>query len=509
MLYRFDNFELDADKFELRENGSVLQVEPLVFDLVRCLAENAGRVMSRDEIIDRVWGGRIVSDATVAGCIKSARKALGDSGEHQTIIRTVRGRGFQFVADVRAGCESAIQPIGAHETAANVAKQPSLVVLPFQVFGSDGELVAIADGLVENLTTVLTRVPLLGLISRSSSFALKDKPIRADDIRRDLGVDYMLEGSLQHQGQQVRVNVQLIETNTGFHLWAQHFERPHGEEVMSELLQDILPRLEPQLVRAMFNGLGSESGELSSQQLLLRAMGLLSLKGWHRETFREAADLLRQSITLALGLALTHAYLALILALGHRVGLLQKSSAVVSEAIDEADVALKLDNMDSNVLGLAGCALADAGQPERALPVLRNAVEINPNNGQAWAALGSAELFTGSVDDAVASLVRGIAISPKDSRLSVWNSLLSMAYLQSKEPECALAAAEEGCQCDDRMYLPRVLRAAVLLVQGQAGSAKQAFDECLRVKPDLSMEEIAALVGPKLGAKLEALRTAA
>ncbi|MGI9406381.1 MAG: tetratricopeptide repeat protein, partial [Hyphomicrobiaceae bacterium] len=417
-----------------------------------------------------------------------------------------RGRGFQFVADVQPIREAAGRPVEKRAAPHTRAEQPSMIILPFQTFGDSAELAAIADGLVENLTTILTRVPLLALMSRSSSFALKDRAVSAEDVRRDLGVGYMLEGSIQEQAGQVRANIQLIETKNGFHLWAQQFDRPQGANVISELLHDILPRLEPQLVRAMFNGLGDENGELSSRQLLLRAMGLLSLKGWHRETFREAAELLRQSITLEPGLALTHAYLALILALGHRVGVLQKSEAVVREAVTEAETALELDSMDSNVLGLAGCALADVGQPGRALALLRNAVELNPNNGQAWAALGSAELLNGSMNDAIRSLAHGIAISPKDSRLSVWKSLLSIAYLQSKDLERALVAAEEGCQCDDRTYLPRVLLAAVHLVGGKSGEAETAFSECLRVKPDLTAEEIAGLVGVKLGAKLEALR---
>ncbi|MGI9407751.1 MAG: winged helix-turn-helix domain-containing protein [Hyphomicrobiaceae bacterium] len=506
MLYRFGEFELDAQKFELRQNGATLHVEPLVFDLVRCLAENAGKVMSRDDIIEQVWDGRIVSDATVSGCIKSARKTLGDSGDSQSIIRTVRGRGFQFVADV-ASCEAGNghAPAAGH-AGPTTAAEPSLIILPFQIFGDGGEIEAIADGLAENLTTVLTRVPLLSVTARSSSFALKGKAVSAADVRRDFGVDYMLEGSIQMLDDLVRANVQLIETENGFHLWAQQFDCPHEPDVMRHLLHDILPRLETQLVRAIFNSLGTGDGEMSSRQMLIKAMGTLSLKGWHRDSFGEASNLLRKSISKEPGLALSHAYLAIILGLGHRVGLLQKSESVVREAVEEAETALKLDNMDSNVLGLAGCALADVGQPDRAIPLLRKAVDINPNNAQAWSALGSAQLINGLTDDAIHNLQHGIEISPMDNRLSVWQTLLSIAHLQSGDLDQALAAAQAGCQSDDLTYLPRVLLAATHLARGEKEDATMALRECHRVKPDLSEREMQELVGPKLAAALKTLR---
>ncbi|MGI9450633.1 MAG: winged helix-turn-helix domain-containing tetratricopeptide repeat protein, partial [Geminicoccaceae bacterium] len=410
MLLVTEGFEIDVEAFELRRAGKVVATEPLVFDLIRFLAENSGLLLTRDDLIDGVWQGRIVSDATVAGCIKAARKALGDNGGEQKIIRTIRGRGFQFIAEVTCpGPESetrSVETFGKTKTAL-----PSLIVIPFQAFGDAPHLTALADGLVENITTALVRVPLLSLASRSSSFALKGKAVGAAEIRRDLGVDYMLEGSLQILAKKVRANVQLIETEGGFHLWAQQFDCSEGPASLDDLLSSILPRLEAQLVRAMFNSLGSDNGELSARQLLLKATGLLSLKGWHSDTFEEAADLLRRAIDLEPNMALAHAHLALILGLGHRVGLLRKSRKTIEEAATEAETALRLDNMDSVTVALAACSLADIGQAERAVPLLKRAIELNPNNGHAWAALGSSQFILGQLEEAIENLEHSITIS--------------------------------------------------------------------------------------------------
>jgi DNA-binding winged helix-turn-helix (wHTH) protein/tetratricopeptide (TPR) repeat protein len=506
MIYRFDHFEIDAEKFELRRAGSVCHVEPKVFDLIRFFAENPGRVIDRDEIIERVWEGRVVSDATVSSCIKSARKALDDSGSDQVYIRTVRGRGFTFLGRVRNDREDEEPAASRHEQAAQPTGQPSLVILRFQTFDDRTDLASIADGLVENLTTVLTRVPLLSIISRTSSFALDADTLSAGAVRRKLGVSYMLEGSLQRAAGRIRANVQLIETRNGFHLWAQAFDQMEDENVVTGLLHRVLPHLESQLTRAIFNDLRSASGDLSSRQLLIKAMGILSLKGWHRDSFTEAAGLLRQSIALEPDLALSHAYLALILGLGQRVGLLGRSEDDRSRAIDEAERALDLDPMDSNVLGLAGCALADVGQPERAIPLLRKAVDLNPNNAQAWAALGSASLVLHNFDTAIAHLERGIDLSPMDGRLAVWQAFIAAAHLQKGALDDALRTAERGCQSDDKTYIPRVLLMAALLQRGDRRQAGDALKECYRIKPDLSLREIACLVGPRLAAKTRQLR---
>lgn len=514
MRYRFGSFLLDSAAFELRDERGLRHTEPLVFDLILLLAESSGRVLCRDEIIERVWKGRIVSDATIASCVKAARKALDDTGAAQTVIRTVRGRGLQFLPkvervaeDVETAAPAAASTEPPPARPATRRPPPALAVLPFDAFSDDRALQGMADGLVENLTTLLTRVPLLALASRSSSFALKGQPATAQEVGRRLGVDFMIEGSLQRANSQIRLNAQLIETGHGFHLWAGQVERAEDGD-MEALLIDVITRLEPQVVRAMFNQLRSESGEPTAGQMLLQASSILAIKGWRRDTFEESAAMLRRVIALEPDLALAHALLALTLALGHRVGILDQTDPVVREAVRHSETALELDDMDSNVLGLAGCALADVGQVPRSLPILNKALRLNPYNGQAWAALGAAHAKALDWPPAVEALERGVAICPMDNRLAVWRAILSLCQLNVGEAEKALATAIDGCANDDRNYLPRLALTAIRLAREERAQARVALEECLRVKPDLSVQEIVGLVGPRLAEAVNALRAA-
>jgi len=169
--------------------------------------------------------------------------------------------------------------------------------------------------------------------------------------------------------------------------------------------------------------------------------------------------------------------------------------------------ALALDGMSSTVLGFTGCALADIGHLDRGESLLRNAVAIMPTNAQAWAALGSACLLRGQVDEAVAHLGHGIRLSPLDSRLSVWGALLALAHMLTRDLDAALQRAEWACQRDDRTYMPRLVLAAVHLARGDAARAASAMVEARRILPALTEVQITSLVGKELGAGL--LRLAA
>ncbi|MCP5429028.1 MAG: tetratricopeptide repeat protein [Chromatiaceae bacterium] len=162
--------------------------------------------------------------------------------------------------------------------------------------------------------------------------------------------------------------------------------------------------------------------------------------------------------------------------------------------------------MDACVLGLAGCALADLGYPQRALPILRQAVEINPANAQAWVSLGSVNLILGQAGQAIECLQRGLSISPLDSRLSIWGAFLTLAHLAAGDLDAALQQGHLACQRDDRSYIPRVALAAVHLARADGDAAAAALHDALRIKPDLSHQQMSSLVGRRLGMALARLK---
>ncbi|MEX0281997.1 MAG: winged helix-turn-helix domain-containing tetratricopeptide repeat protein [Arenibacterium sp.] len=489
-MYRFGDFELDVAQFELRHGGQAVKVEPRALELLRLLIENQDRVIARDEIIEKLWDGRIVSDAAISTCLKSARRAVGDDGKAQTLIKTVHGRGFRFVGEL----EDAPKAVGV-EQGEEMSDLPSLILLPMQVFGDSPELRGVADGLVETMTTVLTRIPFLSIVSRVASFALKGQAIDPKVIRGDFGAWYMLEGSLQRSGAGIRANVQLIDTRTGHHIWAQRLERPGGADEVDALVNAILPLLEPQLVRAMMSDLDRSAEARSAPSLTLEATGVLSLKGWNRASFEEAAELLDRAIAQDPGLALAHACLALVLGLGHRVGILTDRSTVADRVGVAADHAMSLDPMNSAILGLSGCALSDIGERTRAVPILETALEMNPDNVQARTALGAVRLIAGDFKAAAAELERGISASPMDPRRAVWGAALAMATLMTGQAEEADAQIARAVRADPKNHIPLITRAAIEMWQNHKEGAEKAVAEALRVRPDLTDAEVKALVG--------------
>lgn len=508
MTYSFEDFELDLAKRELRRLGAAtpIHLEPQVFSLLAYLVEHRERVVSKNELIDVVWEGRIVSESALTSRVKSARRALDDDGRSQRLIKNVPGHGYRFsgeVADTSPGDEQAVAAI----------VEPSVALLPLDCFGHDESLRPLADGLVENLTTVLTRVPFLRVTSRLSAFAHKRGELDAQAIGRSLGVRYLVEGSVAPGGDSIRVNVQLIDATDGHHLWARAFDGPGGPEAPSAFVGEIAPELESRLVRSVHDDLRATSRPLTGLENLLLASTNLAVHGWHRNTFEESAELIRHSIALEPDRAMAHAYLALLLALGHLVGLLDDSEAVEAEVVAEAERALDLDRLDSYVASRAGCALADIGQTERALPILRRALELDPQNGHAWTALGTALSRIDDFEPAIEALRRGIEMSPSDRRLGLWRSALALTHLRRGDPtrgdlDHALAAAEAGCQSDDKLYLPWVLLTSTRLARGERDAAIRSLRECLRVKPDLSTREVEYLVGPDHADELERLRDA-
>ena len=494
-VFFFNKFTLDTGAYELRRGAKVIPVEPLVLDLIRLLLEHPGEVLSRDRLMDAVWEGRIVSESTISTAIKSARKALGDTGRDQNIIRTIRGRGIQFTASVTLD-EAEKAP-----SFSDIVIQPALYIRPFDTMGGEG-LESLSCALRVRTRSVLARMPLLRI---ASPIPEADGLVDPRQFRSRFGLTHVLEVRLQRTAGVLIADASLTETRNGFQIWAQQTEVSTGPAEQETLLQKMIRRLEPELMQAMVAELQAVPGAGNARARLLQAIAVLALKGWHQTTFEEAMHMIERAIEEEPDLALSHAYLALLKALGHRVGILRNDDAIVPAAIAAAERALALENRDSTILGLVGCALADAGQVDRAVPILWKAIDADPQNGHAKTALGSALMLKGDHAAAVQHLADGIAISPADSRLSVWGAVLALGHLGMGNLDAALAAAENACREDDRIYLPRLALTAVHLKREDPTHAIAAARECLRTNPDLHWDEVRCFVGKGLGARVWAL----
>lgn len=501
VLLAFGDCELDTRLYVLRRNGQPCQIEPQVFNLLLYLAEHRDRVVRREELLDRLWAGKVVSESTLSSCIKAARQAVGDSGDAQNCIATLHRRGYRFVAAVEAR-EPAAPDAGTPTRQTSPAPtpqhdRPTLAVLPFSHNPGNDAIAWTAQMLSEDISIRLARIPGFQLIARSSTEYYREREYSISQVGRELGTDYVVEGSVWETEKLLRVSVQLLESASGRFLWADRTEIPADKlgEFQDDVVREIVSRIEPELNRAELSSLRQRRPvDLGAWALYRQAHALLGLKGWSEQTFSEAAALLRQAIARDPELAFAHAYLALLLALGHLIGLISDEGCC-DEALVAAETALALDSQDSDVLGYVGCAVADMGDLPRGVGLMRRAVELDPSNAQAHAALGAALLRLGK-EEGINEMRHGLRISPRDTRLAAWGALLARGLLSFGHVSEAIEAASHACRCDDKIFLPRLVLAVALNTTGDRDGARTALDDARRIRPHLAVADIARFASP-------------
>jgi adenylate cyclase len=383
-----------------------------------------------------------------------------------------------------------------------IPDKASIAVLPLDNMSDSRDYDYLADGITEDIITLLARIPSFFVIARNSSFSYKGQQHDIRQVGRDLGVRYVVEGSLRPIGDRVRVTVQLIEAESGKHVWAERFERAAADlvDVQDEITNAIVTRLEPELTRAEFELIRRRPpSDLGAWNYYVQASSVLSMKGWHERTFAEGAELYRKSIALDPDFAPAHAALSLLLAIGHLIGHVSEPD----EALAEADRALALDSDSSEVLGFAGCALSDLGHTTRGIEILERAIDRDPSNAQAWAALGAAQLTTRQPERAIATLEHGLRISPRDNRLAVWIGIYALALGWVGRLDEAIEQARVACRRDDKLHNPRVVLAALLVTAERTDEAVAALAEARRIRSRLSLREVRGIVGGRYAKALE------
>ncbi len=416
--------------------------------------------------------------------------AFEDMGEQRVknIDRPVRV--WRWLADGSAatvGATKASQPISLPDKA-------SIAVLPLDSMSDSRDYEYLADGITEDIITLLARIPSFFVIARTSTFSYKGKQRDIREIGRELGVRYVVEGSLRPIGERLRVTIQLIDAVSVNQLWAGRFVRAAADifEVQDEITTAIVARLEPELTRAEFELIRRRPpADMDAWDYYRQASGVLALKGWHESTFWEGAELYRKAIALDPEFAPAHAALSLLLAIGHMIGHVTEPD----EALAEANRALALDSDSSEVLGFAGCALSDLGKTTRGIEILERAIERDPSNAQAWVALGSALLSNRQPELAVEKLEHGLRISPRDNRLAVWGGIYALALGFVGRLDEAIEQARIACRGDDKLHNPRVVLAALLVDSDRLEEAMSALAEARRIRPRLSLREARGMVG--------------
>jgi TolB-like protein len=511
-MFLFEDYTLDPDRRELLRGSKLIAVEPQVFDLLVYLVQNCNRVVSKDDLIASVWDGRIVSESTLTSRINAARKAVGDSGENQKLIRTIARKGFRFVGALREQLPFVIPDgrrqwdgqTGDRPSPTPILDRPSVAVLPFDNLSEDRGLELIADGLVEDVIALLARVRGLFVIARASSLGYREHPSELRQVGVELGVRYVVTGSVRGSASRMRVGVHLVEADTGGQLWASRYDVDRCDvlDLQDKIAREIIRELEPALTKAemaIFRRRRSENFNAWSHYW--HAVGVIALGGWNEETLAEAIGHLRKAIAQDANFALPRALLALLTAMGTRLSLVPGASAE-TDVLEQAQRAIDIDPHDSEVLGYAGCALADIGDLKRGSETLERAVELDPSNAQALVALGTAQVQLERFNRGIENLRLGIRLSPRDFRLTFWGMLLADALMRVDRLDEALGEASLASRQDSRLYGSRVVASWAMVRLNRLDEARQALAEARRIRPRLSLAEIKRFFGDRASAEL-------
>jgi len=503
MQFLFSDQVLDTDRRELcrgRDRDRV-SIEPQVFDLLVFLMQNRDRVVSKDDLIAAIWDGRIVSESTLTSRINAARKAIGDSGRDQKLIRTIARKGFRFVGALRSQQAGDESPDDAAHPAAEIGEasrailppldRPAIAVLPFTNMSDEPEQEYFSDGISEDIITALSKLRWFYVIARNSSFIYKGKAVHIKQVGDELGVGYVVEGSVRKEGDLVRITAQLNDVSKGIHIWAERYDRSLADvfAVQDEITQAIVTAIEPQLYAAEnFRAQRKAPDSMDAWDLVMRA-----LSHYWRVTRQDnvvAQALLEKATSMdpnygqALGLlAASHMFSA-------HMGWADMATAIpISERA--ALAAIRSDSEDP----WAHYALASVYLFTRcfddSLAEFELALRLNPGFSPARGVYGVALTYCGRWEEGDLAARHALRLSPRDPFAAVYCGVAAYAQFVGGNYQEAIRMSREALrQRGDFVGAHRVLTAAAAMA-GMNQAAEAALQELRRVQPDISLSWLA------------------
>ncbi len=493
----------------MRRGANPIAVEPQVFDLLVYLLQNRDRVVTKDNLIASVWGGRIVSDSTLTSRINAARRAIGDSGDDQKLIRTFARKGLRFVADVHtngAGVGGETAPEQARDqprAALPLPDRPAIAVLPFSNMSGDPEQDYFSDGISEDIITALSKLRWFFVIARNSSFVYKGKAVHLKQIAEELGVGYVVEGSVRKGGDRVRITAQLNDASTGSHIWAERYDRDLADvfAVQDEITEAIVAAIEPQLYAAEnFRAQRKPPESMDAWDLVMRALShywrVTRQDNVVAQALLEKATAIDPNYGQALGLlAASHTFSA-------HMGW-EDMATVAPVAERAAQAAILADSEDPWAHCALACVYLFARRFDNSLAEFELSLRLNPNFSLAQGYYGLTLAYCGRCQEAELAAQRALRLSPRDPLSAVYFGIASYAQYVGRNYDEAMRLAREGIrQRADFVGAHRVLTAAAGMA-GQDDVAKPALQQLRRVQPNISLAWIAREMPVKEDAERE------
>lgn len=489
MQYLFEDYSLDPDRRELTRHAEAVAIGPKVFDLLLYLIQNREHVVSKDDLLEAVWSGRIVAESTLTSHINAVRKAIGDSGEEQRLVRTITRKGFRFVGEIKeasAGASPRAEPAKSEAPPApalTLPDTPSIAALPFLNLSDDIEQEYFTDGVVEDIITALSRNRWLFVIARNSSFTYKGRAVDVKQVGRELGVRYVLEGSVRKAGRSVRVTGQMIDASTGAHVWAERYDRSSEDifALQDEIALSAVGAIAPSVRKAEIERVRRKRPDsLDAYDLVLRAQP--DVDSGMPEQVTRALALLERAIALEPTYALAHGNAAMCHhCLFLRAGLQEVNRAA---SIRHARSAIVYGQDDALALTWAAFSIGmDEHDRAAAFTALEAALAISPSSALTYI-LGSVILgWGGEAERAIEWSERGMRLSPFDSWVWAAFDAQAMSHLLRGRYEEACRAAYKAVQANPAHSITYVQLAAALAKLGRLDEARAAAARVLELQP--------------------------
>jgi TolB-like protein/tetratricopeptide (TPR) repeat protein len=506
-IYLLGAFRLDADAATLFRGAEPMALGQRAVALLRALVERPGIPISKDALIEAAWPGLAIGESNLAVQISALRRVFGEEPGGEKWIETLQRRGYRFVGPVNIKDHDSVAastPVSDFPTPTGapslpLPNKPSIAVLPFQNMSGDPEQEYFADGMVEEIITALSRFRSLFVIARNSSFTYKDRSVDVKQVGRELGVRYVLEGSVRNAASRVRITGQLIDVSTGAHLWAERFDGGLEDvfELQDQVTANVVGAIAPKLEQAEIDRIKRKpTASLDAYDYYLRAVAKFH-RFASREANADALSLFNRAIELDPDFAAAYAMAA-------DCYVIRKSSVwrfdqanEVAEAARLARRAVELGKDDAAALAASGLALAYVVRDLDAGPTfIDRALGLNPNLAMAWFFGGWVKIWLGEPDAAIERFTRAMRLSPLDPYMPrMQNGTAHAHFFSGRYDEASLWAAMVLRERPDFHDGLRIAAASHVLGE-RLDQANLTMARLRRLDPELRVSNLRDVQGP-------------
>ena len=482
MAWTFGDFRLDAERFDLRRGSNPVLAEPQVISLLVHLVKHRSRMVTKDELANAVWPGRAVSDASIASRIRSARKAVGDDGDSQSVIRTVHGRGFRFVADVvqsHPATAGDLDPDRDHVT--RHSSRPSIAILPFRPLAMPPDRAILADAIPDEIIQALSRLRWLAVIARGSSFRFRQTDADIALVATALGVRYVLSGSIETRGSDLTVTLELADSSNQEVIWGDRLDAP------IDGIDDLRARIVAHLVAALEIYIPLNEAQAARLCRVDRLdawanyhLGLHHLYRFTASDTVRAQALFERAVAMDPQFARAHAGLSFTSFLDAFLHLGPDIGAATRAARQHAERGLELDPLDPFVNFTMGRSHWLTDEPETALDWLNRATSLNPNYAQGFYASAMTSMLIGNGPATETGLDKALLLSPLDPLLYGFHGVRAQMLMQTGDLDAAARYADKAASTPGAHYLIAMIALAANSLAGRSNQASRWKQEVLR-----------------------------